>query len=190
MSKNRTASEKLFKIAESQQGYFTYKQALSAGYYREAAHFHAKAGEWLREKRGIYRLARYPAADRPDLVLWSLWSADRAGKVQGVYSHQTALAIYEITDANPAKLHITVPPTFRKFNAPPKGIVLHRSELKTRDIKKQQGYYITTPQKTLMDMFSARLMDANEVKTAAKQAVRLGLMTPDEADKLSRLQND
>lgn len=190
MSKNRNASEKLFEIAESQQGYFTYKQALSAGYYRDAAHFHTKSGEWLREKRGIYRLARFPASDRPDLVLWSLWSTDRGGKVQGVYSYQTALALYEITDANPAKLHLTVPQKFRKFHSPPKGIVLHRAELKESEIRKQLGYFVTTPLKTLQDMYSAQLMDPNEVKLAAKQAVRLGIMTPDEADKVSSLQND
>lgn len=190
MSKNRTASEKLFEIAESQQGYFTYKQALSAGYYRDAAHFHTKSGEWLREKRGIYRLAKFPVSDRPDLVLWSLWSADREGNIQGVYSYQTALSLYEITDANPAKLHMTVTPKFRKFNSPPKGIVLHRAELKESEIKKQQGYFVTTPLKTLQDMFSAQLMDANEIKLAAKQAVRLGIMTPTEADTVSSLKND
>jgi predicted transcriptional regulator of viral defense system len=190
MSKNRTASEKLFEIAESQQGYFTYKQALAAGYYRDAAHFHARSGEWLRERRGIYRLAKFPAPERPDLVLWSLWSADRGGEVRGVYSYQTALSIYQITDANPARLHMTVPPKFRKFNSSPKGIVLHRAELKESEIKKKQGFCVTTPLKTLQDMFSAQLMDANEVKLAAKQAVRSGIMTPDEADMISSMKND
>lgn len=190
MSKNRTASEKLFEIAESQQGYFTYKQALAAGYYRDAAHFHARSGEWLRERRGIYRLARFPAAERPDLVLWSLWSSDRGGEVRGVYSYQTALSLYQITDANPAKLHLTVPPKFRKFHSPPKGIVLHRAELKESEIRRQRGYFVTTPLKTLQDMFAAQLMDAEEVRLAARQAVRSGIMTPAEADTLSSLKND
>ena len=185
MSKNRDAADKLFEIAEQQQGYFTYKQALAAGYYRDAAYFHTKAGEWLREKRGIYRLSKFPISDRPDLVLWSLWSADRWGEIQGVYSHQTALSLYEITDANPARLHITVPPKFRKFNSPPKGIVLHRAVLKTPEIRKQQGYYVTTPLKTLQDMFFSQLMDSTEINFAAKQAVRKGIMTPDEADKVA-----
>ncbi|MEK7717197.1 MAG: type IV toxin-antitoxin system AbiEi family antitoxin domain-containing protein [Pseudomonadota bacterium] len=189
MSKNRDAADKLFEIVERQQGYFTYKQALAVGYYRDAAHFHTKSGEWLREKRGIYRLAKFPVSDRPDLVLWSLWSADRGGNIQGVYSYQTALSFYEITDANPAKLHMTVPQKFRKFHSPPKGIVLHRAELRGTEIKKQQGYFVTTPLKTLQDMFSSQLMDTNEVKLAAKQAVRLGIMTPDESDKVSDLKH-
>jgi len=189
MAKDKVAERKLFEVAISQQGYFTSRQALKAGYVPSSAYFHAKAGNWVRERHGIYRLANFPPQDRPDLVLWSLWSADRAGKVQGVYSYQTALSLYEITDANPARLHITVPPKFRKFHSPPKGIILHRGELKEAEIRKQEGYFVTTPLKTLQDMFSAQLMDANEVKLAAKEARRLGIMTPDEADKVSNLKN-
>jgi len=39
-------------------------------------------------------------------------------------------------------------------------------------------------------MYSAQLMDANEVKLAAKRAVRLGIMTPTEADMVSSLKNE
>jgi hypothetical protein len=85
---------------------------------------------------------------------------------------------------------MTVPPKFRKFNSPPKGIVLHRAELKESEIKKHQGYFVTTPLKTLQDMYSAQLMDANEVKLAATQAVRKGIMTPDEADEVLSLKHD
>jgi hypothetical protein len=31
-----------------------------------------QVGNWIREHCGIYRLSLFPAADRPDLVLWSL----------------------------------------------------------------------------------------------------------------------
>lgn len=189
MAKDKVAEKKLFEVAVSQQGYFTSQQVLKAGYARSSAYFHAKAGNWIHERHGIYRLANFPPQERPDLVLWALWSADREGKIQGVYSYYTALSLYEITDANPAKLHLTVPPKFRKLHAPPKGIVLHRAELKESEIRKQQGYFVTTPLKTLQDMLSAQLMDANEVKLAAKQAVQRGIMTPDEADIISPLKN-
>ncbi|HYI96135.1 MAG TPA: hypothetical protein VEX68_21505 [Bryobacteraceae bacterium] len=32
--------------------------------------------------------------------------------MEGVYSHQTARILYELSDLNPAKLHLTVPPAF------------------------------------------------------------------------------
>jgi predicted transcriptional regulator of viral defense system len=190
MAKNKAAERELFEVAMSQQGYFTYQQARKAGYARSAAYFHAREGNWVREKHGIYRLANFPGAERPDLVMWSLWSADRKGNIQGVYSHQTALSIYDITDANPTKLHMTVPPGFRKLHPTPKGIVLHRGVLEASEIREERGYRVTTPAKTLRDMFEARLMDASEVRAAAREAVAKGIMTPGEADKLLGLKND
>jgi len=182
MPKDRTAAEKLFNIAEQQQGYFTQKQALLAGYNRNASYFYAKTGEWLREKRGIYRLAKFPLADRPDLVMWSLWSADRSGRIQGVYSHQTALSLYELTDVNPAKLHMTVSHSFRKHNSLPPIIVLHRAELPESDISKYQGYLVTTPVRTIRDMLEAGTMHPQDIKTGLRQAVQKGLITHKEAE--------
>jgi predicted transcriptional regulator of viral defense system len=92
-------------------------------------------GNWIREQRGIYRLARFPQGDQIQLVLWHLWSQNRAGEPQGVYSHQTALGIYEFSDVMPAKLHLTVPPTFRRNAAIPKVLVLHRAGLKASDVE-------------------------------------------------------
>jgi len=184
MPKNRDAANKLFVIAESQQGYFTYKQALASGYYRRAAHFYTKTGEWLREKRGIYRLAKFPMADRPDLVIWSLWSADRKGNIQGVYSHQTALSLYDITDVNPAKIHMTVPRTFRKGAGLPKILVLHRAQIPPSDISVFQGYRVTSPTRTIRDMLEMGTMQPQDIKAGLRQAVQKGLITRAEADKI------
>src|SRR5438105_4613982 len=76
--------------------------------------YHVQVGNWIREHRGIYRLALFPAADRPDLVLWALWSRNRNEEVEGVYSHHTALRLYDLSDLSPAKLHMTVPTHFRR----------------------------------------------------------------------------
>jgi hypothetical protein len=62
-----------------------------------------QAGNWIREHRGINGLAQFPATDRPDLALWALWSMNRKEKVEGVYSHHTALSLYDLSDLNPAK---------------------------------------------------------------------------------------
>lgn len=184
MAKNQAAEAKLFEIALAQQGYFTYQQARQAGYARNASGFHAKAGNWIHDKHKIYHLAKFPPAVRPDLVIWSLWSADRGGNIQGVYSYQTALSLYEITDDNPAKLHMTVPAKFRKFHPIPPGIAIHRGEVAEHEKRKMQGYFVTTPLKTIQDMLDARLMDAAEAKLTAKKAIQKGIMTPDQADSL------
>lgn len=182
MTKKQEAESKLFEIALAQQGYFTYQQTREAGYAKNASYFHAKAGNWIHDQHKIYHLAKFPPADRPDLVIWSLWSADRKGTIQGVYSHQTALALYEISDDNPVKLHLTVPPGFRKFHPIPEGIVLHKAEIADSDKRKMQGYFVTTPLKTIQDMLDANLMDSAEAKVVAKKAIQKGILSPDQAD--------
>lgn len=186
MAKKRRTAVKLFETATAQQGYFTYKQAIKAGYLPSSTIFHVKAGNWLKEKvRGIYRLAQFPPQDRPDLVLWSLWSADRKGRIQGVYSHETALSIYELTDVMPAKFHLTVSRKFRKSGSIPSHIQLHRAELKDGDVREMQGYSVTTPAKTIADMTEAQTMHLSEIAAAFKQAVKTGLITQREARLIS-----
>ena len=121
--------QRLFEAASLQQGYFTSQQAKKAGYSDSRFTYHVKKGRWVREGRGIYRLASYPLGDRPDLVFWSLWSCDRRGNVQGIFSHQTALAIHDLSDVMPARYHLTVPKKFRKFHATPENIVLGGNSL-------------------------------------------------------------
>lgn len=187
MAKNRKASESLFETAAGQQGYFTYKQALKAGYLPSSTVFHVKSGNWIKEKvRGVYRLVQFPPQDRPDLVLWSLWSADRKGRIQGVYSHETALSIYELTDIMPAKFHMTVSKKFRKSGSIPSHIKLHRAELKAGEIQEMHGYSVTTPVKTIAEMLKAQSMHPGEIAAAFKQAVKSGLITQ-QAARLIRL---
>src|SRR5690242_9384509 len=110
MAKLRARTNKLFRIADSQQGLFTIQQAMEAGFDPSNVTYHVKAGNWIREYRGIYRLANYPQVENSELVLWSLWSRGQNQVPQGVYSHQTALNVYQLTDLMPGKLHLTVSP--------------------------------------------------------------------------------
>ena len=185
MAKNRKTAEKLFETATAQQGYFTYKQALKAGYLPSSTVFHVQAGNWVKGRvRGISPLAQFPPQDRQDLVLWSLWSADRKGRIQGVYSHETALSIYELTDVMPAKFHMTVSRKFRKSGAIPPHIRLHRAELIAEEIREMQGYSVTTPAKTIADMLEAQTMHSSQITAAFKEAVKTGLITQQEARRI------
>ncbi len=104
----------LYRIAQSQGGYFTAKQAAALGYASNKRIYYVRAGNWSRKHRGVYQLTRFPEPDRPDLILWMLWSGDRSDQPTGVYSYQTALSLHDLTDANPAELDITVPASFRR----------------------------------------------------------------------------
>jgi len=166
-----TNEQRLYDIASLQQGYFTARQAKEAGYADSRFAYYVNKGRWTREGRGIYRLANYPTGDRPDLVYWSLWSCNRVGEVQGVFSHQTALAIHELSDIMPAKYHLTVPTGFRKYHPPPENLILHYNNLKPIEILDYEGYRVTTPEKTVDDV----LLDDKISEEIVTQAMSDGL---------------
>ncbi len=174
---HREASRRLFEFAEQQQGYFTTKQAKSAGFAENTHPYHVKAGNWIREHRGIYRLALFPASDRPDLVLWALWSRNRNEEVVGVYSHQTALNLYDLSDLSPAKLHMTVPTDFRRSSDIPGILVLRYADLPASDVQMAQGFKFTRPLRTILDLIEAGAVEQRFIRQALRQAVDRGLIT-------------
>jgi hypothetical protein len=174
---HREASRRLFDFAEQQQGFFTTKQAKAAGFAENTHPYHVQAGNWVRERRGIYRLALYPAADRPDLVLWALWSRNRDEEVEGVYSHQTALSMYDLSDLNPAKLHMTVPSDFRRNSQIPGILVLHYADLPENDVQTGSGFKFTRPLRTILDLIESGTVERNFIRQALRQAVDRGLIT-------------
>ena len=171
------AARRLFDIAEHQQGFFTTKQAKAAGFAENTHPYHVKSGNWIREHRGIYRLALFPIPNRPDLVLWSLWSRNRNEETEGVYSHQTALSLHELSDVNPAKLHMTVPEDFRRNSAIPGIVLLHYRNLPKSDIQIGHGYQYTRPLRTILDVIEAETIERTFMCQALRQALDRGLIT-------------
>ena len=176
----RQAQEQLFAIASSQQGFFTSRQALTAGYTERAHSYHVKIGDWVREQRGIYRLARFPVSPEAQYVIWSLWSRDRSGVPQGVFSRQTALSLYELSDLNPAQLHLTVPLSFRHRILPPDLPVLHFADLPETDVETRQGYRLTRPLRTILDLAQDESESRDHLQQALQQALTRGLITRSE----------
>ena len=180
----KTAADVLFAIAEGQQGYFTSKQAADAGYQLGSQAHHVKSGNWARVERGIYRLARFPQSSEEQLVIYALWSRNRAGEPEGVYSHQTALSIHELSDLNPTKLHMTVPTAFRRTAKTPKVLVLHRSNLNEKDVEPRQGFAVTRPLRTVADLASAESTSRDIVEQALIEGRRRGVITAREISEL------
>jgi predicted transcriptional regulator of viral defense system len=169
--------DQLFAIAESQEGYFTMAQALESGYARSTHSYHVKAGNWLREHRGIYRLRQYPQTENGHLVLWSLWSRDIHGMPQGVYSHTTALSLRDLSDANPSKLHMTVPPSFRRNSETPAVLELHKARLEAQEVIRERGYALTTVMRAIFDCAESGDADVDMLKQATQEGLRRGLIT-------------
>jgi len=178
--KNQSSQKALFEIADLQQGYFTAKQAISAGFASKNHHYYVRAGHWIREGWGIYRLSNYPFTDRPDLMLWYLWSRNKEDLPQGVFSHATALSIYDLSDSMPAKLHMTVPKKFRKMGKMPEILHLYKRELPTSDQADYIGIKITTPLRTLIDIVEAQSLSEDLIRQAFKEGVSRGMISKNE----------
>src|SRR5208282_92454 len=119
----------------------------------------------------------FPTSDRPDLVLWALWSRNRSEEVEGVYSHHTALSLYDLSDLNPAKLHMTVPTDFRRNSDIPGILVLHYADLPDSDVRTARGFKFTRPLRTILDLIEAGTVERNFIRQALRQAVDRGLIT-------------
>jgi predicted transcriptional regulator of viral defense system len=171
----------LYRIAEAQGGYFTTKQAASLGYASNKRAYHVQAGNWLREHRGIYRLTLFPEPERPDLILWWLWSRDRTDRPAGVYSHQTALSLHELTDVNPSRLDITVPPSFRRGVPAPPILRLHYGRIPDPEREALFGVPVTTALRTIIDVWEEGSLTKDTLRQAFQQARSGGKITRKQA---------
>jgi hypothetical protein len=188
--------QKLLQIAESQQGYFTSRQAEGCGFSRTNFHRQVQSGKWGRETpSGIYRLTDYPSTSRTELALWTLWSADRKGKPQGIWSHETALDIHELSDVSPSKLHMSVPRTFRKGTQIPNHLHLHFVDtISESEIETRQGYRVTTPLRTLADVIQEGSTQHEQIEMAivdlaVQKSLIKGLATIQEMEQLLQCTN-
>ena len=118
--------------------------------------------------RAIYRLKRFPASRHEELIRWWLWT-----RKKGVISHESAAAAYNLGEVLPSKTHVTVPQEFRKVPAP--GVVLHKAKLEQKDTESREGYRVTTPLRTILDLARAHL-DPERLTAVVKDAISKGLV--------------
>jgi hypothetical protein len=165
----------LYETAAAQEGHFTTAQAAEAGYYPQLLTKYLKNGRFVRVRRGVYRLVHFPPGDHEDLVVVWLWS-DRIG----VFSHETALALHQLSDALPAKAHLTVPTSWeRRRLSVPARLVLYFDDVSERDRGWHGCVPVTTPARTLLDCAAAKL-SPDLVGRALSTGLRRGLITEED----------
>ena len=143
----------LFDLASSQDGHFSVRQAKELNYSDQLLRHYVHKGRLSRVRRGIYRLVHYPPTDDEDLIVVWLW-AER----KGVFSHQTALSVHDLSDVLPARRHLTLPDAWRSRRLRvPAGVVLHHSDVPKADRTWFGTVPVTTPIRTLADCISAAL---------------------------------
>jgi predicted transcriptional regulator of viral defense system len=164
--------DRLFEVAAAQDGLFTTQQAAEAGYSPQLIAHHLQAGRMIRVRRGVYRLVHFPAGDHEDLTGIWLWSG-----MEGVFSHQTALALHDLSDALPSQLHLTLPAAWRqRRRRVPDGVILHFSDVPEGQRRWFGPVPATAPLRTLEDC-AAEHLPPELLRAAARDALGRGLVT-------------
>ena len=161
----------LYQIAEAQAGYFTAAQPKLAGLSHALTAYHMQSGLFERIRPGLYRLKRFPASPHEDLFVAWLRAGTRA-----VISHDSALALYDLSDLLPYEIHLTVPRTASRRHS---GLRLHTNRLEPADVTHYAGLPVTTVPRTLADMAASGLGE-ELVRQAIQEAMRRGLTTTEQ----------
>lgn len=162
---------KLYPVAEGQAGYFTRQQAAAVGVDSARLARQVAAGRLMRVAPGVYRLVQFPASPHEDLMI--AWLQTGPGSV---ISHDSALALYDLSDALPTETHLTVSRTASRRRS---GMRLHTQRLEPSEVTRRSGMAVTTPPRTVADMALAGLAE-ELIAQAVQQALSRGLALPDE----------
>jgi len=77
----------------------------------------------------------------------------------------------------PSAIHFIVPPNFRKV--PPKGVALHKDELRSSDVEKRDGLPVTKALRTVFDLAGSNL-DEERLAAVTEDAIKKGLIRTSE----------
>jgi len=144
-----------------------------------------RSGKVLRIRRGVYRLTHFPPGQQEDLVAIWLWSEQA-----GVFSHETALMLHDLSDVLPARVHLTVPATWRERRLRvPESVVLHYA-----DVRKTERVWIgvvpvTSVPRTLADC-AADHLSPDLLSAAVDQALTRGVVAKREVARVEGALHD
>ena len=181
----RSRFDELVALAEDNDGLITAEQARTEGFTDSvlARLVHRKRIE--RIARGVYRIPYLSPGRFSQYREAVLWAKANRGPDPVAISHATALAIYGISDANPASIHLTVPSEARLRRKMPKGVVVHYGDLSAAAISFQEGIPVTTIERTIADLLQSGTR-TDLLKQAVADARREGYVTDADAAKLRR----
>lgn len=165
----------LYELAAPQAGYFTLQQARQAGYSAPLIEYYVRAERIERVGRGLFRLSHFPPSEHEDLVVIWLWSERR-----GVFSHETALMLHDLSDVLSATKRLTVPSEWRRRRLRvPDGVLLHYADIAEAEIAWLGAIPITKPLRTIVDCATAGVTP-DLLAQAIDQATRRGLVSRSE----------
>lgn len=171
-------ADRLHDIASAQAGYFTLSQAIEAGFVAAT-----QVETELRVERcggDVFRLVQFPPSEHEDLVI--LWLQTEQ---HGVFSHDTALALHQLSDLLPSRRHVTVPPG---WEPPPnarmdRGTVLHNAEVSPSEITWLSPIPLTKALRTIRDCIE-KGVSPEIIELAIAEALGRGMINQAEVQDL------
>jgi predicted transcriptional regulator of viral defense system len=160
--------------AYHQSGYFNAGQARAHGVSRQLVDHHLRRGRFERVRRGLYRVKGFPRDEHDDMR--QAWMA--VDITDALLSHESALALLDLSDTIPDAVHLLVPRRHRGLRRPP-GVILHtRPDTEEIATVWRDGLPLTAPARTLLDV--AERVQPEQLSMAMNQALRRGLLTLEE----------
>jgi len=170
-----TLRDELWNVAVDQYGYVTAADARQLGAPVVELGKLAARGKLQRVAYGLYRFPEWPAGTRDHLMEAVLWTRDP----EAALSHDTALDVYELSDINPGRIHVTVPRKsgLLRRRHTPAAYVVHYAALTPA----QRGYWeqiptVTVP--TAIDQCIASGVRPDLIRQAIDAAQAQGLIDP------------
>jgi predicted transcriptional regulator of viral defense system len=157
--------------AYQQSGYFNAAQARGHRVSRQLLEHHVRRGRFQRVRRGLYRIQGFPTVEHDDMR--EAWMA--VAIPDALLSHESALALLDLSDNIHDATHILVPRSHRGLRPPP-GVIVH-TRPDSEDIATvwRDGLPLTAPARTLLDV--ADQLQPEQLSMAVQQALRRGLLT-------------
>jgi predicted transcriptional regulator of viral defense system len=165
----------LYRLAETQAGYFTTRQALAAGMDRSTLRHHARpGGRYERVRRGLYRLRHFPTSVHEHVV--AAWIPLR--EADAVVSHESALELHDLSEVIPVAVHLSLPRA-QRGQRPRPGVRLHTFQRPPgpSEVRTVHGVPTTSPERSIVDSLDAGTQP-EQVELAIGQALARGLTTP------------
>ena len=176
------AYDAVHELALDQHGVLTTAQAKELGIDPRTLWAMAKRGRIRRISFGVYQDPGVPDTRWTEYMRAALWPQG----VTGVLSHATALALMELSDVNPSRIHMTLPLGHRvRRRQPPPVLVLHWADLPDEDVGSIEGVPVTKAARALRDCARAHLGPAL-LRQAIDDGLVHGWLSRKEAESLRR----
>ncbi len=146
---------RLLEFATDQYGYVSTDDARTLEVSPRRLKLLAERGSLVRIARGLYR---FPAEVVPLTPLDQYMEATKWPAGRGMLSHETALAAYDLSDVNPAKVHVTVPRGYRiRRKEVPEVFEFHHADLADEETASLEGIPIVSPARAIRDAHASHL---------------------------------